>query len=217
MRKSVLRTMKFSVTTTLLISLYWAEIMRKKDAAVSTFLKKSKWPFIIISIGLFTLEWVGVGFRSLWYDVNLLTTLISVVYFVFLVLPTGMFIIYGHKIQMRLRQNRGAHSDTSRRLLQATRLLIISGIGMLIMCAFVVLPLVTPLYNSVFGFPFVFAGGHLGANIATTPRILAFKPASSKRSTKPASSARSDKVTAGSSSRTTGTLSDSGAQEEEHE
>lgn len=86
---------------------------------ISTFLKRSKWPFIAVSLMVLALELVGVGFRSRYYEVKLLTVLSSVVNLVFLFIPTMMFLIFGHQIQMRLLgPMKRHHSAGTRRLLR---------------------------------------------------------------------------------------------------
>lgn len=118
-----------AIICTLLLALKWRELLLKSKVTVKPFLNVFKWPFIVMSVAIFTFEFVASALRGHWYDIAMVTKVSTCFLLVASALCAILVFISGAQIMCHL----GAAVGSKRRLWQlsqTTILIIASGFGL---------------------------------------------------------------------------------------
>jgi len=184
-RMLVTVTFPWSVGTSLLIALYWAESITRLTPVRIGFLSRYKVHFIAILVLFILLELFG----SIVHAFRLTFIRISIVFAVSTagvcaqLLVALLFLYYGSKVLKFLRMDVeliATNTDMHRsRLRRMTNRIIVSGIGMIV---FIVSAAFggTSLFNTPYGYFSIFAGAYLGLQITSIMQIFAFVKPQSK-------------------------------------
>lgn len=111
--------------TTMLITLYWVELLNLNKVVMPVFLSSMRWPFLGASILILAIELATSISRALSLGpVGTLTMVAGIIYALIVVSTTLFFLIVGTRTLKQLSQGEkiGAKSAASRRILRKARL-----------------------------------------------------------------------------------------------
>eukprot|EP01122_Echinamoeba_exundans_P016047 TRINITY_DN8018_c0_g1_i1.p1 TRINITY_DN8018_c0_g1~~TRINITY_DN8018_c0_g1_i1.p1 ORF type:complete len:461 (+),score=45.57 TRINITY_DN8018_c0_g1_i1:203-1585(+) len=134
------------ISSTLLLALYWHQLLKFDRVKISVGLNKMRIPFGVTSLVLVALEILTIGFRIGGFDVGTLTTvsgaLIAIVAFV----TSVYFVVIGVKVLGQLKQqlshqseSKGESSAVHRALIQRTTILIVSSAALHLLFVLIVI------------------------------------------------------------------------------
>lgn len=135
-----------SVICTLLLALKWRELLQQTKLKVTLFLTTFRWPFIIIAILIFLLEFVSSALRGHWFDTGKITQASTSILLILAFIIAGLLFVSGGQIMCHLSKAVGS----KRRVWQLSRttiLILFSGIGLLLWASLQIAYLVT-LYHT---------------------------------------------------------------------
>jgi len=135
----------FTILTTMLVALYWHEIIHNTNIMVNAFLTKLKTPFWIIAAVLFVIEIVTSVLRGLSFDIKAEVIVVGVVYVAINTAAVIFFFVTGTKITKLLRKSDRLRSQKVRKLRKATAYIYISCLGIIIWIIATVLGGLTPI------------------------------------------------------------------------
>lgn len=190
MVSSLLLTLTYPVTliTTLLITLYWHEIMTINSAKVYINLKRKVFiiPLITVSVILFFLQIGGSISRGLRFNANTLISVNAICFIIFLTTINSYCLVIGCLIKKKIKKSAGVSRKSNRRskLLHVTNYIMISSLS-----TFLALPFFVIIITNIFRIPYMFIVTlyfiYFFLFISDTIKILAFGlPTTSITSTK---------------------------------
>jgi hypothetical protein len=139
-------------TTSLLITLYWKEVLSNKQMKVVTFLDRMKVPFFVLVSLTWAIEIINACFRA--YGIGpvfIMLAIVSIFYFIVSLLTAIFFLHYGRRLLATLGDpgvNKAEHKSSK---FKAVRMLIASAVFELVYSTLLVLP-ATPVYFWPWGF-----------------------------------------------------------------
>jgi hypothetical protein len=139
-------------TTSLLITLYWKEVLSNKQMKVVTFLDRMKVPFFVLVSLTWAIEIINACFRA--YGVGpifIMLTIVSIFYLIISLLTAIFFLHYGRKLLATLDDPGVKKANHKSSKFKAVRMLIVSSVLELVYSALLVLP-ATPVYVWPWGF-----------------------------------------------------------------
>eukprot|EP01122_Echinamoeba_exundans_P015228 TRINITY_DN7133_c0_g1_i1.p1 TRINITY_DN7133_c0_g1~~TRINITY_DN7133_c0_g1_i1.p1 ORF type:complete len:558 (+),score=65.63 TRINITY_DN7133_c0_g1_i1:155-1675(+) len=168
----------FTIITTLLITLYWLELLTKNRVLVPTFLSFLKWPFLGVSLFMVALELGTSIARALSLGpLVTLTPIIGACYAVILVSTILLFFIVGTRTLRQLKAGEKIATQTSgskRILAKTTKLIMVSGIFSMLWILGTLFTVIRPLFWDYRGFYATWTiafGGILGTSLT---QVLSF-------------------------------------------
>lgn len=129
----VLSTITFpaNLISTLLIALYWGEMLKANAVQVTLFLTRLRWPFAAISIIIIALEFTISGLRATHSSSLVMVYVGSAVYFAVIFIISIIFFVFGGMVLRQLLISRRAagsgHKRIKSSLIKATALVIVCG------------------------------------------------------------------------------------------
>lgn len=124
-----------SIICTLLLALKWRELLLKTKLKVTLFLTTFKWPFLIVSVCIFLLEFISSALRGHWYDVTKISQVSLSILLILAFIVSMLLFVSGIQILIHL----SAAVGSKRRiwtLSRTTFLILFSGIGLLLWSMF---------------------------------------------------------------------------------
>jgi hypothetical protein len=162
----------FSISSYLLFTLYWHEMMTNATVVVNPFMTKMRIPFFVLSGALICLQITRTIIRNTSPFENF-TTITAIVYLVVLVALLVFYGVTGTKLLLRL--NKSKHLGRAVNLLKSTVRILICG-GLILCFVIVVILFVGKVpYETPAGFVAVWFVLYMLLNSVSTMAILAFE------------------------------------------
>jgi hypothetical protein len=100
------------ISSTLLLALYWHQLLKFDRVKISVGLNKMRIPFGVTSVILVALEILTIGLRIGGFDVGTLTTVSGALIAVVAFATSVYFVVIGVKVLGQLKQHMSQHSDS---------------------------------------------------------------------------------------------------------
>eukprot|EP01122_Echinamoeba_exundans_P010909 TRINITY_DN418_c0_g1_i4.p1 TRINITY_DN418_c0_g1~~TRINITY_DN418_c0_g1_i4.p1 ORF type:complete len:361 (+),score=46.80 TRINITY_DN418_c0_g1_i4:53-1135(+) len=177
----VLSTITFpaNMISTLLIALYWGEMLKANAVQVTLFLTRLKWPFAAISVIIIALEFTISGLRATHSQSLVMVYVGSAVYFSVIFIVSIVFFVFGGMVLRQLIRSRkmagSGHKRIKSSLIKATALVIVCGFFNCIWLIGECLTFVWYIFYDVVGFHWTWTLVYFGMIGVSYSQVLSFK------------------------------------------
>eukprot|EP01122_Echinamoeba_exundans_P011374 TRINITY_DN4504_c0_g1_i1.p1 TRINITY_DN4504_c0_g1~~TRINITY_DN4504_c0_g1_i1.p1 ORF type:complete len:468 (-),score=59.92 TRINITY_DN4504_c0_g1_i1:1340-2743(-) len=176
-----------NIITTMLLALYWKEILSSGKIKVVLFVSRMKIPFAIICVVAFGVEIASSVMRGVTVGgFGFMAVITGIIYIVIVSLMTIFFAIYGAKVLIQLHNSDAkshvAGSESRRRKVarNATVMVLFSSAMNVVWVVGMILIVIPRVFYTPLGFHIVWVVVWLGVIGSQLSQILAFKTPSSK-------------------------------------
>jgi len=163
----------FTLASTLLISLYWAEVTSKNNVLVLDFLQRFKWVFWGLFIPMIAIELTTSTLRGSGYPFFIWQVVDGAMYICVSIFVTVLFLYGGMKVLNTFKKMPNERSTSTAK---TTKRLMMSSIFQIVLILMLIIGGVTPaLYINPWSFYFIWFIGFLTLYGISLTQILAFR------------------------------------------